>query len=297
MTRRQGIIALTFAALAWSSSYVIIKATLGQIGPFGLSVLRLLIGGFVLLPFAWKQGFRPRLMGDRTFWLFGLTGVALFQGLQNMGLVYTSALSVSLILAAVPAAVTIFAILFLRERVGWIHYVGLGLTAIGAVVISITPGADTHAANAPLGNLLIIGAIFAWAAYTIQGKRLASGHSATVMTEASLVAGLVILVPFTVAEWLNQGLPMLTWRGALAILYLGAVPLALTTVLWNQALKTVKASVAGLYINLIPLLGVLIALSVGESMTLRQGLGGALTLAGVWLSTWAERSKNREQKA
>jgi len=290
MNRRQGIIALTFAALAWSSSYVIIKATLGQIGPFGLSFVRLVIGWLVLLPIAWRQGFRFKLMGKSRYWLFGLTGVALFQGLQNLGLAYTSALNVSLILSAVPAVVTLFAILFLRERVTWIHYIGLGLTAVGAIVISIAPGADTHSVNAPLGNLITIGAIIAWASYTIQGKQLVSEQPAVVITEASLTSGLIILLPFAIGEWLIQGPPHLTWSGALAILYLGTIPLSLTTVLWNQALRTVKASVAGLYINLIPVLGVIIALSIGETMSMNQGIGGAMTLLGVWLSTWASRN-------
>ena len=50
------------------------------------------------------------------FLLFGLTGVSLYFGLQNIGLLFTSAGNAALINGSIPAITAILAVLCLGER-------------------------------------------------------------------------------------------------------------------------------------------------------------------------------------
>jgi hypothetical protein len=73
------------------------------------------------------------------------------------------------------------------------------------------------------------------------------------------------------------------------VAYLGAVASALPIFLWNYALRYVPASAAALYINLVPVLGLVPALLFGERVGAAQLVGGALAVAGVLLETPSPR--------
>ena len=78
--------------------------------------------------------------------------------------------------------------------------------------------------------------------------------------------------------------PVFTESSIAGILFLGAGANAAAFALWNVSLRYVDASTAGSYINLVPVIGVLLALMLGETMTPLQWFGGAVVMAGVWLT-------------
>jgi drug/metabolite transporter (DMT)-like permease len=129
--RRLAVLALLVAVLIWSSTFVVTKVLLEEVDPFAVTAGRFLIGFMVLAPFAYRQGFRMRLTVEPTFVLFGLMGVVLYFGLQNLGLVFTSAGNAALIQAGVPAAAAVLVVLFLRERISLRRLSGIVLS-VGA---------------------------------------------------------------------------------------------------------------------------------------------------------------------
>jgi drug/metabolite transporter (DMT)-like permease len=69
------------------------------------------------------------------------------------------------------------------------------------------------------------------------------------------------------------------------MLYLGVGASAAAYALWNFALEHVDASVAAPYVNLVPIIGLALAVVLGESLTPMDLAGGLTVAAGVWLST------------
>lgn len=290
-------LALLCAMVLWGSTFIVTKILLQEAGPFFVTVGRFLIGLVVLLPLATRQGFRFRLALRPGFLLFGLTGVALYFGLQNLGLLFTSAGSAAFIQAGIPAAAAVFAYLFLKEHIPRRRLYGISLSVLGVLLVSGTTPTGSGALYM-LGNLLIVGSVLAYGAYATQGKtlRTVDSHPAAVVTAASFAAGLLFLSPFLAGELLLVGLPELSLRGWLILLYLGIGASALTLFLWNFALKYVEASAAAVYINLIPVIGLLFALAFGESASPAQIMGGTLAIVGVLLSESAGNADARSSK-
>jgi len=278
--RAYGIAALLAAVLLWGSTFIITKLILQSIGPFALTFLRFFIGFLGLLPFALRQGFRPRLIFQPAFLLFGLTGIALFYSLQNLGLVYTSAGNASLIESSIPAVTALLSVWFLRERLPVWRWMGIGLSIAGVVLVS---SSSPLGAGSLLGDALVFGAVLAFAVYTIQGRRLVLDHPPVVTTTASFGAGLLFLLPGLLWESTAAGLPHLGISGWAVLLYLGLGTSALPMFLWNYSLQSLNASEAALYTSLVPVAGLAFAVLFGEGVRLLQLLGGAMAIAGVWL--------------
>jgi drug/metabolite transporter (DMT)-like permease len=102
-----GILALIGSVTIWGSTFVITKFLMNSIGPFMVVGIRLVISLLIITPIALRRGFHWRMILQKDYLLFGLTGVALYFGLANTGLDRTTAANAALIQAANPAAVAL----------------------------------------------------------------------------------------------------------------------------------------------------------------------------------------------
>lgn len=288
MRRNRGRMALVLTIVIWGSALVATKSLLQEVGPFVVGVLRFLIAWVVLAPFAFRQGYRFSLALQPTFLLFGLTGIALYIAMTNLGLVFTSASSAALVQASIPAVTTLLSVLLLKERVSRLQLFGIGLSV--ASLLLVTGISLNREGLAPaVGNLLVFSSVVAWAAYTVQGKKLVSTFPWLLITTASISAGILWLLPFAIGELWLQGMPHLRVDGLVQLLYLGGASSALGYGLWNYGLRFLDASQAAPYINLIPVVGLILSIIVlHEPLSLIQVGGGALTLCGVWLSNMGQ---------
>ena len=292
--RRLAVLALVATMAIWGSSFVVTTLVLDEAGPFAVTLLRFGLGLLVLLPFAYRRGFRFRLALRPAFLLFGLTGVALVYGLQTLALVFTSTANTALISAGVPVVAAVLARVFLKEHIPPARLFGIALSVLGIGLVTGATPSGANSGSVLLGNAFMVGAVVAYGAYAVQGRALrgGEGHPAVVATAASFAAGLLFLLPPTAVEVVLLGVPDLGAQGWIVLAYLGAGASALPIFLWNYALRHVPASAAALYINLVPVVGLGSALLFGESVGAAQLLGGMLAVAGVLLGD-AVLSKGR----
>jgi drug/metabolite transporter (DMT)-like permease len=285
MRLNRGYIALFACLFLWGSTFAITKIVLRDMGPLQLTCIRFVVAFAILTPLAYRQGFRIQQIIQPKFLLFGLTGIALFYGLQNAGLKFTSITSTVLIQSSIPAITAILAAWILKEKISLLQVLGIGLVTIGVVLVALSTGQDSASPAPVLGNLLVFGSALAWSVYTIQGRLLTSKQPALLITTAALGSGLIFLIPLFVWETANVGLPHLSMAGFLGMLYLGIVASGLTLFLWNYAISCLPASVATPYINLEPVIGIGSAVLMGETIPIIQIFGGLLAILGVWLSS------------
>jgi len=294
MNKTRGYTALFIAILIWGSAFTITKLVLGVIGPLQLTEIRLVIAFLSMAPFAARQGFRLKDIFRRDIMLFALTGTSLYYGLENSGMVYTSISSTALILAIIPALTTVLAVVILKERIGKTQIIGLVLVTVGVMLVGLQESADVNSPRPLLGNLLIFLSALSWAVYTIQGRIMARKRSALVMAAASIGAAILQLLPFSLWELASQGMPQINRMAVLGILYLAIVSSGMTTILWNEALHYLPASVASPIVNLSSVIGLAGAFLLGEKPPLIQIVGGAMALGGVLLSSRPVKDEQTE---
>lgn len=283
-------LALLVAMLIWGGTYVVTKEALEDVGPLTLLVARFGLAFVVLAPVAARRGFRAGDVTARRFVVFGVTGIVLHMGFENVGLQFTSAANAALIVGAIPAIAAGLSIVLLKEKVTARRAAGIALSLAGVALVAgapVTGGHDFRWA----GDLLMVGAALAWGIFTIQGKRLGGSHDALASTTAAIGSSLFFLVPLALGEMVVSGAPTVSPSSLGAVAYLGLGASAAAFVLWNFALRHVDASAAAPFVNLVPVFGVSFAALAGEAITAQQLLGGLVVGAGVILSTVSTRKR------
>jgi drug/metabolite transporter (DMT)-like permease len=274
--------------IVWGSTFVVTKSAVHEIPPLTLAALRFVIAACVLVPLAvarWNFGRLPapfpllRLVG------MGLTGIAMFHVAFNYALAYGSASQGALIFALIPAAVGVAAVVGLKESPSKRRVAGIVLSVCGVALVAVAGAPGSDSPRPLLGALWMLGAVAAWAVYTVMAKQLADADQVVVIAWATVV-GAVVLMPLAAFELAQHPWPRPSTRGWLGALFLGVVASALAFVVYSRALRELDASLMGVFLNLDPIVGVLTAfLFLGETLGAWQGLGGAIALTGMWLAS------------
>ncbi len=272
------------AVLIWGSTFVLTQTAMRGFAPLTLVVLRFVLALVVLYPLARRKGFRLRQVFERENLLIGLTGVALFYALQNVGLMYTSAVNATLIVAALPATTVLIETLLYGVHLHPLQVAGIAMAVVGTAMVS-TLNQSAEISGGWRGDLCIVGSMLAWSFYTVLLSRVSPERDTLAVTAGSFGAGILMVLPFALVETARVGLPHVDGASLGAMLYLSLCASGLATWLWNRGARVLEASVSASFTNLVPVIGVVIALFTGDRIGVPAAIGGVLALSGVWLST------------
>ena len=276
---------LLAATLFWAGNYVVGAAAVTALDPLSLVFLRWALAAIPLLIVA-QVVERPdwRVLLRAWPWLLAqsATGLLAYTVLLYSALQFTDAFNASLINAFNPALISIAAVVFLRERLGASGVVGIVLALVGVLIILSRGSLDSMLGGGfGLGDLLMVGAIVAWTAYTILGRRgprlPAISSTAVQAVVAALVLSPVVLIsggptlPSTPEIWWALG-------------FIVVFPSVLSYLLWNRALTVIPPARAGVFLNLITVFTALLTLLAGHPFTAAQLIGGVIVLGGVALA-------------
>ncbi len=272
-----GYVYIVLCALIFSFVEVVLKHTAGMFHPMQITVLRFLIGGAVLLPFA-RRVMRARgasfTRGDAGFFaLLGFLFVAVAMSLYQLAVVYAPASIVAVLFSCNPVFITVLAGLLLHEPVRKNHVLALCLEAI-AVLLIVDP---IHARLDARGVAFALLSAVLFALYGVIGKTRAARLGGIAVTSfCSLFGGVELLALllfghtdagaafFTrIGLSLYADVPLLSTLDAASLpwlLYLGAVNTGLGFVLHMLAMEKTSAQTASLVFFLKPMLAPLFAL-------------------------------------
>jgi drug/metabolite transporter (DMT)-like permease len=284
---------LSLIAALWGSYPVFAKIALAHFPPYVLVALRASLASAFLTVLLFRRGFddfRALSWGDlRTFAILGFTGIFVSTGGTYLGIAFTTASSAALLQAASPVMVAIGAWLYLNERLRRRQWAGVILSALGVLLV-VTRGswrAIVHLELLP-GDFILLLSQAGWAVYTVYGKRVLAVHSPAVATTAAYALGSLMLlpVPFITARFF----PAPDWGSPIAwsVVAIQGVLGAIAHVWWYEGVHRVGASRAAIFMNLQPVVGVLLAwLMLGETIEPAEIVGGLAVVAGVGLTTRA----------
>ena len=266
----------------WSSSYVLVKIGLDQIQipPLTLVALRYAVASAVLIPLAIRRR-SFTMLGDsktlRRIGFLGLTGYAVAQGLQCMGLFYLPAVSVTFILNFTPVFVLVMGVFALGERPNTVQLGGMGLVLVGAYLFFNDP----LSGSSPVGILITLFSGLGWAAYMVYSRYtfVREEFDLLGLTAFSMGAGTLILVA---AALVFEGVSSVPPSGWGIIAWLGVVNTALAFFLWNHALQRLEAFETSILQNTMLIqIAVLSWVFLGERLTGMKLVAMAMVFLGV----------------
>jgi len=281
---------LTLPPLFWASNWIIGRALHSEIPPMAMTFFRWLFAILILAPFA-----RPHVRRDwpviRAHWktmvALGALGVGTHNGLSYLGLNYTTATNGVILNSFIPVMIIMLSWLFLRERLTQLQAAGVVISLTGVLTVLCKGSLDAlleFRLNA--GDLIIIASMAMWAIYTIGLRWRPPGISMPSFLLAVAVVGDLCVLPLWLGEMALGRYIVWSWTNAAALVAVATFSSVLAYILWNRGVEAVGANVAGLFVHLMPVYGVVLAwLFLGERMAAFQVAGIALILAGIWVTS------------
>ncbi|MSR01224.1 MAG: DMT family transporter [Gemmatimonadetes bacterium] len=277
---------MLFVALIWGANFSANKFALAAIPPIAFAAVRFALSSLLFLAIVTYLNPVPRIP-PRTAWLLAGLGVVGNTGYQiafMTGLVTTSAINASLVLASLPVVVAVLSAVLGVERASGRLWLGILVATAGVVLVVAAQGA-TFSVLTMRGDLLVLAASVCWAAFTV-GIRFV-GHDQNPLRVAALTtyAGTPGLVLASYPElralgW--SGLSAGTW---FALVFSAVFAIVISYIIWSYAVRAIGGSRTAIYNCITPVFAAGVAWVVlGERLVWSQGVGAGLVFAGVFLS-------------
>lgn len=278
------------ATVLFAASYTLTKLALRDMAPFTLGMVRFALAGILLLGLH-QGGPRPTGKEAKGIAVAAALGITAYFALENVGVQLATATDASLLVAAYPAITAVVEAGLTRRWPSGKALTGMAVTAAGVVLVVHASATHTSAGHHRLlGDLFLMGSGLAWAGYTLVTQRQASRPVLQTVAWQDTV-GAALFLPLALTETATWRAPQhpVTTALCLAVLVLGCSIAAMA--LYNHALADLSPSTAVNALNLVPLWGVIIAVTfLHESLKPLHLVGALLVIAGVTLTSNTERT-------
>ncbi|TCI43139.1 EamA family transporter [Exiguobacterium sp. SH3S2] len=286
-----GAISLALAASIWGGMYVVSKYALGFIEPFTLVWMRYAVA-FIVLFAAWSLFGREQVRREDWKWIarVGVIGYVASISFQFIGTKLSDAHTGSLVTAATPAFMVLFARLILKEQLTPVKIGSLVLATLGVIIVVGWHVDGTYL----LGSIVLVGAAITWALMSVYVKVASQTVSSLTITTFAIGIAFVLMTPLMGLEVVQSGVPDMTSVLWLSVLYVGIISTAGAFFFWNKGLELMDASVGSLFFFFQPLVGGYLGwLVLGEQLDRNFFIGAACIVTAVTWSTLVERRQKR----
>ena len=279
---------LALVPVIWGGTFVAGRLLALELPPSVGALLRFVVASAALLVAAVALEGRLPLPTRRqrvATLVLGATGILAYNLFFLGALARLPASRSSLIVALNPVLTIAAASLLLGERLGARRWLGVGV-ALAGVWIVVTRGelAGLLGGAIGAGELMMFGAIVAWAAYTLVGRSVLEGLTPIAATTWATLFGTAMLAVVAAPQ-----LPRVDWgavslAASLSVLYLGLLGTAVAFVWYYRAVQVLGPSRTVIFNNLVPVFGAAFGvLLLGEPLSVSMVVGGAVAVAGVML--------------
>ncbi|MBP7003429.1 DMT family transporter [Amaricoccus sp.] len=269
---------VAFVAM-WSSAFTSARIVVHDAPPFLALSVRFLISGALALAIGAALG--QRLPAGRTQWMavlvFGLCQNALYLGLNFLAMRTIDASVAVIVASLLPLVVAGLAWATLGERLSPLAMAGLAAGFAGVLVIMtarLGAGAD------PVALALCVGGVLALAVATLLVRNASGSGGLWIIVGLQMLVGAALLLPVAVLfeTWTVNWTPELLLAFAYTVVFPGLV----ATMIWFVLVGRIGATRAATFHFLNPFFGVAVAaLVLDEHVTLRDGVGVAIIMAGI----------------
>jgi drug/metabolite transporter (DMT)-like permease len=285
LRRREAIVLLATIAVAWGTSWPVIKAILQDLPPLWAVGLRSVIGTSILFAIsAFRRNVVLPKRGDIPVVLnIALLHMVAFTGLISIGLQFVSAGRSVVLGYTTPLWVTVGARVFLGETLTPSRTMGLIVGLSGLLFLFDPSTFDWSDRNAVIGNALVLAAAFCWAVSIlhVRAHKWVSTPFELVPWQALLATCALMLLALAF-----EGVPQIEWNARLValLLYGGAVGIALPYWAMQTVNRSLPAVTTALGLLAVPIVGVACSsIALGEPLDFALLAATVLIVGGIAL--------------
>lgn len=278
----KALILASISVIIWGSTFAAISASLqGGYSAGHLVLLRFTIASVIFGIIAMLPGVKFKLPEKRDalkIMLLGFIGISVYHICATFGQLTVSAGTAGMLIGSTPIFTTIIAVVVLKERLGNIGWVGLGLGFIGILMIALGTGGSSFGISP--GVILFLISALATSIFFVYQKPLFKKYNPIELTAYFTWAG---TFPFLIfAPGLLQDIQGATLEANLSAIYVGIFPATVAYITWAVALSLGNASSVSSMLYVEPVIAILVAwVWLHELPAPLSIFGGIIAISGV----------------
>jgi drug/metabolite transporter (DMT)-like permease len=259
---------LTLTTLMWGGNAIAGRLAVGEISPMVLTCLRWVFVVAVMIPLVGRQVV-AEWAKIRARWVFtilmGAFGFTAFNGLFYAAAHHTTAVNLTIFQGAIPVLVLLGTVLFFGARVIPLQILGMIVTILGVVLVSVKADLEIlKTLSLNIGDVWMLIACVFYAGYTL-GLRHRPNIPGLVFFAAMAMVAFISSLPLIGLEIARGTAQFPTPKGWLILLYVAVMPSLLSQLFYMRGVELIGPARAGLFVNLVPVFGALLAvLLLGE---------------------------------
>lgn len=285
---------LALASLMWSGQGTAIKFLESHLGPIAITFLPFYCTTLLAIPLLVRmRRKRPTATAPSGrdwigFTIAGVGGQVLAQLGMTWGVTYSLASNGAILSLLIPVISAVLASIMLRERLTPLRIVSLfvGLAGVALMSASDLRHASFFQSKFFIGNLMIFGGCAGSAFYNVYCKGLMQRFEEIEILIYSYITASIASIPLLIwvepVPWHNLlSLPLSGW---LAFAFLALFMYGASMLLFFAALAHLDVTTASISMYLVPVFGVLLAVTMlGERLTLIEIAGAFIVLSATVL--------------
>ena len=290
---RNAYLMLVAATMMWAGNSIIGKIAIGEVTPMTLTFMRwFLVCAILALFYRGDAAAAWPVLRPRWRWVVAMSvlGYTVFNALVYAAAHHTSGVNLTMLQSSIPVMVLIGAAIVFRTRIGGLQALGTVLTVVGVLVVA--SGGDIGRIlrlGFNVGDLYVLIACALYAGYTL-GLR-----------KRPATSGFALFIGFAVVAMVSS-LPLLVWEAATGeffwpslvgwgiLAYVTLCPSLLSQIFYIRGVELIGPTRAGLFINLIPIFGAVMAVLVlGEPFGWQEVAAAALVFGGIAVAEAGKR--------
>jgi drug/metabolite transporter (DMT)-like permease len=279
---------MVLCTIFWAGAFIAAKLSSPFIPAFTLTFLRFSIAALILyIIIKYKKTEIPKLKKkDFPVFLFtGLVGMFGYHVLFFIAIKYTTAINSSIIGASNPIITAILSILFLKDRFNYKRVIGIALSFTG-VFLTLTNANISLIKDFSFnkGDLIMLSAVFLWAAYAVFSKWVMPKYSPILLTYYSFLFCTIILIPFVLYEMPWRLISTIPYYSYIAVVYMSIFPSVIGYLVQQMSIKQIGPSKTSIFINLVPIFSIILSvLILKEDLNPIKILTAGLIILGVYI--------------
>ncbi|WP_243291485.1 DMT family transporter [Bacillus sp. FJAT-47783] len=274
--------------MLWGFNVIAIKVIVEVFDPVTITAFRIFIAGLVVMMMVMVAKEMRKM--TKMEWIYisiaSVTGVLGHHLFLAVGLSYTTASNAGLILGLVPLMTTLFAALFLKDRLTLSKILGISLGFLGVSFIILN--GNNEVARVSKGDLFIFLSVVAQAiSFIFIKKGTATLHSRLMTGWMLLIGSIALFITSIIME--PNGFQTLQ-KGTIPVWAIFLASAVLATAIghsmYNRAIYHLGPGETALFINLTPFFSLIGSyLFLGEHISSLQLIGFVFIIFGVLLGT------------